>query len=109
MNDCLTCGAMLAPDKRTFFGFVHVCPPSWTVWCPEEGGTLADGRNFRATDSEEAAKAWAERQDQGEVSIAAGNNCIVHVCPSGAEEPVSIYDVSGEIRTEYYYKARSIA
>lgn len=110
MNDCPTCGAMLASDGRTFFGFNHVCPPLWTVWCPEMGeDTQEDGREFRATCAESAATAWAERQDQSECYIAGGANCVVHVCPKDAEEPVSIFDVSGEVRTEYYYTARSIA
>lgn len=109
MNDCPTCGALLASDGRTFFGFQHVCPPLWTVWCPEQGDdTKEDGRDFRSADAEGAARAWAARQDEGEVWIADGCSPTVHVCPKDAEEPIDILEVSGQAITDFHYTARSI-
>ena len=41
----------------------HRCPPSFLVWCEEQGESEDDAETFYAMDAEDAAKEWAETDD----------------------------------------------
>ena len=84
----------------------HECPPTWSVWCEELGGTEDDAKKIQARDTEEAAKRWARDHDSGgDYEIVGGAEYVVCVREDGLDEKVSKFTVRGETVPAYYADA----
>jgi hypothetical protein len=77
---------------------------SWHVWCPDRCDTREDSRAYEGDTPEEAAEAWAQRDDwnSAEYSIGSGRESPeVLVAPvDGSAEPVRCR-VEGEAVPHY--------
>jgi len=81
----------------------HTCPPSWTVWIPDQENE-DDNRLIYAHDAEEAATKYAELYDQEDHGMLGGETIEVHV--KGTEVPKEgeqtwRFEVTGEAIPEY--------
>jgi hypothetical protein len=92
---CKTCGSL------TYSGTGHVCPPAWWAWDAEvEDPEPEEKQKVHAWTAQAAAERWAELYDDGEVSIAYGDDKTVCVEPV-AGGAVERFDVSGYMTPVY--------
>jgi len=76
---------------------------TYRVWAPDRDQDIDDCRKVKALDHEDAAKAWAERDDShGDYAIVSGNPATVIVAEDvdGSEE--FKYEVYGEAVPSYW-------
>ena len=93
---CKVCGGLIID------GFGHKCPPKWLVRREEWDGE--DATEIRAVDAEEAAKKWAEDDDQSSAEygiVSKDEEPVVIVCRADSGEETR-WRVSGEAVPAYY-------
>lgn len=76
----------------------------YLVWCPELGSGPEDGREFMASDHEDAACIWARREDaeSSDYWIVGGDGTSVVVCdPDGDEKTLHV-----TAEPDIHYRAR---
>lgn len=103
MNRCSTC------DQWLYSARAHRCPPSWLVWCPEDGETFEDAARIWASDAEEAAAEFVESSESNacEYPCLGGGESWVHVVPGRitadelAQATVLLFCVTGESVPSY--------
>lgn len=92
---CKTCGATIDRDERTLLGFLHVCPPEWACWVPDDAEEEATDAVVVYADDEEGAalKAVRQRYTGEEDELVERGDVLVHVRRKGEESvwPVRVY------------------
>jgi hypothetical protein len=76
---------------------------AWDVWVPDRGQLREDCRCVKAARPDQAAEAFAERDDyeSADFTFASGSDSEVHVAELGSTK-VHVFTIAAESRPTYY-------
>lgn len=61
-NFCPKCDGWLS----SVLSVDHTCPPTWSVWCPEDGTAEEHAVTVHAYDEDDAAEEFAKKECEGD-------------------------------------------